>query len=159
MRKKQTSRMEDYLEAIYELHMEEGVARISRIANMLDVTMPTVNSAVKSMKERGLVTHHSYGDVKLTDEGAKIAKETLHRHEVLTDFLHRILGLDEETSGTDACKIEHALSQETAKRMAEFVEFVVDAPQRPEWLKNFAYYYKHGKRPSRCEEMVASKTE
>ncbi|MFW6113554.1 MAG: metal-dependent transcriptional regulator [Actinomycetota bacterium] len=149
---KQTARMEDYLEAIYELKKEEGVAKISSIGRRLDVTMPTVNSAINRLSDKKLVKHDRYGDVELTPEGLEIGREVSRRHHVLALFLSRILGVDEETSRRDACEIEHSLSPETADRLASLVGFILEAPRTPEWLKNFDYYYRHGKRPRECYE-------
>ncbi|MDY6797099.1 MAG: metal-dependent transcriptional regulator [Actinomycetota bacterium] len=152
MKSKQTARMEDYLEAIYELQKEEGVARVSSIGRRLQVTMPTVNSAINRLSEKKLVKHDRYGDVELTREGLEIGREVSRRHRVLTLFLSRILGVDEETSRRDACEIEHSLSPKTADRLTSLVEFILDAPRQPEWLRNFDYYYRHGKRPRKCYE-------
>ena len=154
---KQTARMEDYLEAIYELEKEEGVSKVSSIGRRLGVKMPTVNSAINKLTERKLVIHDSYGDVGLTKEGLEIAREVSHRHNVLTLFLSEILGVDGETSRQDACEMEHSLSPETAKRLTSLVEFILEAPRKPEWLKNFAYYYAHGKRPEVCYDMSKRK--
>jgi Mn-dependent DtxR family transcriptional regulator len=52
--------MEDYLEAIYQLCREEGVARVKGIAERLEVTNPSVVGAVKNLKRRKLVWQERY---------------------------------------------------------------------------------------------------
>jgi DtxR family Mn-dependent transcriptional regulator len=152
MGKKQTARMEDYLEAIYELKREKGMARVSTIAARLEVTMPTVNSAVNKLSREKLVKHDRYGDVELTAKGRKIATEVSRRHEMLGLFLSEILGMDEEAAQRDACEMEHSLSPEAAKRLTSFVEFILEAPREPQWLKKYSYYYARGERPPECYE-------
>jgi DtxR family Mn-dependent transcriptional regulator len=152
MGKKQTARMEDYLEAVLELEREEGRARVSSIARKLGVTMPTVNSAVNRLSEQKLVKHDRYGDVELTRDGREIASEILRRHEMLGLFLTEILGMDEEAAQRDACEMEHSLSPEAAERLTSFVEFILEAPREPQWLKKYSYYYVHGERPQECYE-------
>jgi len=142
--------MEDYLEAIYMLSEDGSTAQISTIGKQLDVRMPTVSSAIDRLSSQGLVKHEKYGDVKLTQKGRKIAQRIYHRHLVLTRFISEILGVDGETSRHDACEIEHSLSPETDSRLTSFVEFVLEAPSKPEWLENFSYYYQSGKRPEEC---------
>lgn len=72
--------LEDYLEAIYILKEKKGFTRVSEIADFLNVKMPSVNSALKILVEKGLVVHETYGYVSLTDEGEKNAKKVYSRH-------------------------------------------------------------------------------
>ena len=147
----QTASMEDYLEAIAMLREEQRVVRVSHISRMLGVSMPSVTSALKRLTEEGLVDHEPYGHVELTKEGAKIAKDVLHSHEALRQFLTDILGVDAETARGDACGMEHAISPSTRDRMSKFVEFVLGNPKgRPDWLKNFNYYFEHDEPPQEC---------
>ncbi len=37
-------------------------------------------------------------------------------------FLHDILGVDAETADTEACKMEHGLSEKTRARLVEFLD-------------------------------------
>lgn len=52
------------------------------------------------------------GLITLTESGMEIASKMLDRHRTLTDFLVSI-GVDEITAETDACKMEHDLSDKT----------------------------------------------
>lgn len=114
--------MEDYLEAILELSIEKKLVRVKDIAQRLNVKMPTVTSQLKSLNERGLVKYEKYESVELTDEGRKIGASTLNRHTVLLEFLTKILGVEFDTANVDACKIEHALSEETLQKLTEFLQ-------------------------------------
>ena len=146
--KDQTASMEDYLEAIALLGESGEVVRVNQMSRALGVKMPSVTSALKKLSEQGLAEHERYGYVKLTPEGSKLAKEVIHRHQVLSRFLSEILGVDSEVADGDACKMEHALSSVSLERLAKFVEFIVLCPRgEPEWLKAFDYYVEHGRRP------------
>ena len=92
MKTKLSSQMEDYLEAIYQLCRDEGVARVKAIAGRLEVSNPSVVGAIRKLKGRNLVAQEPYGYVRLTVEGEKIAGAVTHRHEVLSEFLKDILG-------------------------------------------------------------------
>jgi DtxR family transcriptional regulator, Mn-dependent transcriptional regulator len=137
-----SSQMEDYLETIYQLCREEGVARVKGIAERLEVTNPSVVGAVKNLKRRKLVWQERYGYIRLTEEGQKIAGAINHRHEVLSCFFEKFLGLDPETASGDACRIEHAVSAETVQRLRSVAEFVDSEPQvNKEWLEKFTRFY------------------
>lgn len=143
-RNRLSSQMEDYLEAIYHLCHTQGVARVKAIADRLDVTNPSVVGAIRRLKERNLVIQERYGYVRLTGEGEEIAGAILHRHEVLSKFLEEILGLDRETASRDACRIEHAVSPETVRRLRAVAEFIEREPQiNVDWQKDFKRFYRN----------------
>ncbi len=142
MKAKLSSQMEDYLEAIYNLCRDERVARVKAIADRLEVTNPSVVGAIRKLKDRNLVVQEPYGYVRLTMEGEKIAGAITHRHEVLSNFLKDILGLDHETASVDACKIEHAVSSETVRRLRAVAEFIKKEPHiKVDWKKAFRRFY------------------
>ena len=138
---KLSSQMEDYLETIYQLCREEGVARVKAIAERLEVTNPSVVGAIKNLKQRKLVWQERYGYVRLTEQGQEIAGAVTHRHEVLSSFFEKFLGLDPETASGDACRIEHAVSAETVRRLRSVGEFLESEPQvNREWQERFAQF-------------------
>ena len=143
----QTASMEDYLEAIAKLREEKTEVRVTQISERLGVKKPSVTAALYRLSEEGLVKHRRYGLVELTREGREVAREIMHRHEVLFRFLSEILGIDRDTAEVDACKVEHSLSRTSLERLAKFVEFVITCPKgEPIWQKGFQYYVEHGER-------------
>ena len=120
--KKVTPANEDYLEAIYELSaLGTKPCRSVDIASKLDVSKASVNKAVSTLKEAGLVDQPFYGDVTLTEDGRVYGREVLSRHRALYMFLHEMLGVDEETAETEACAMEHVVSDETMRRWIDYV--------------------------------------
>ena len=117
-------RSEDYLETIALLAEEHGHAHVRDIARARSVRMATVSEAIKGLAERGLVQHQSYGDVRLTSEGRRVAREVLRRHRLLFRFFHNLLALPPETADEEACRLEHTLAPETLARIGELVECV-----------------------------------
>ena len=143
MKTRLSSQMEDYLEVIYHLCRDEGVARVKAIADRLEVTTPSVVGAIRKLKDRNLVIQEPYGYVRLTMEGEEIGGTITHRHEVLSDFLKDILGLDHETASRDACKIEHAVSAETVTRLRAVAQFIRQEPRiNVDWGKEFKRFYR-----------------
>lgn len=141
----QTASIEDYLEAIAWLSEERNVVRVSHISRALGVTMPSVTSALKRLVAGGLVEHERYGHVELTPEGERVARDVIRRHEALQRFLSEVLGVNPETAGEDACKLEHYLSPSSRDRLSKFVDFVLSKPRgQPSWLKNFNNYFEQG---------------
>ncbi len=143
--------MEDYLEAIFDLARQKKVVRVKDIANRLDVKMPTVTSMLKTLGKRGLVNYEKYEYVELTGEGLTIGREMRRRHGLLYKFLTDILKIDSEVADTEACKMEHTLSQTTLESLTDFMAFIQECPRAGEsWLKNFEEYRIHGYKPEKC---------
>lgn len=119
-----SSSMEDYLEAILVIETKNRVARVSDIASYLEVQMPSVTGAVKSLKEKGLVKNEKNSFIYLTDRGKKIAEGILNRHAILVKFLEEILYIPHEKSEEQACKIEHVIDSDTATRLENCTKFL-----------------------------------
>lgn len=138
-RKKLSRSMEDYLEAIYLLAQERGYARVKEIAERMDVHMPSVTGALRTLSDRGLVNYEPYAVVTLTEAGVRRARRLVRTHETLRDFLERFLGVPEDEADEAACRMEHAVGDAALERLTKFIEFVDDAPEvRRRWLEGFA---------------------
>lgn len=148
-----SSRMEDYLEVILRIQKKNSVARVTEIADMLDVSKPTVTSALKKLGNEDLVDHETYGYIKLTEEGQKAAEDVQERHLLLRHFFLNILGVDEDTAAEDACQTEHSISETTLDRLTLFIQFIAECPRTGnEWLNHFECYCatNSDKTPERC---------
>ena len=116
-----TKSLEDYLEEIHVLIRDKGLARVRDVALALHVKMPSVVKAIGELKKLGLATQEPYGDIELTEEGARLAAQVLGRHTRIKAFLLK-LGVGETNAEKDACLMEHILSAETMERMQEFLD-------------------------------------
>ena len=112
---------EDYLEAMLMMKEKHGYIRSIDIAMELGVTKPSVSYATKRLRENGYITMDREGLITLTDNGREIAERIYDRHTRLTEFL-MYLGVDEETARTDACKIEHDLSEASFQALKKHAE-------------------------------------
>ena len=116
--------MEDYLEAIYNLKVRSQVARVKDIAREMNVRMPSVTGALRSLVEKGLVKHAPYENVELTQIGLLRARGVAHRHSAVKEFLTSVLGLAEKEAEAEACGLEHAIQPDTLDKLLKFVDFV-----------------------------------
>ena len=113
---------EDYLERIHELIEEKGYARVVDIANSLAVKQASVTSMVQKLDDLGYVNYVKYRGLVLTDKGRTVATRIQKRHETLARFFS-LFGLDTETQQRDIEGIEHHLSPDTVKILADLASF------------------------------------
>jgi len=113
-----TRSKEDYLRVIYELSRSNKTIRSSDIAERLGVTRASVSKMMSELKRFGLIEKEKYGNVILTENGYKLAAQIKNRHDLIVTFLVDVLGVNAALANRDACKMEHALSPETAERLS-----------------------------------------
>jgi DtxR family Mn-dependent transcriptional regulator len=156
----QSASMEDYLEAIAQLGQPNKAVRVKQLSERLGVRMPSVTSALKKLSEQELVEHERYGHIKLTAAGRKLARDVIGRHEALTRFFGRALGIDGKTAEEDACKIEHVISPRSMERLVRFVEFIEACPQGgSNFPGRYEYYLEHGELPRDCSKRCTNRRE
>jgi len=124
---------EDYLERIHELIETKGTAHVADIAQTLGVGQPSVTSMVQKLADGGYLRYEKYRAITLTDEGRAVAERIRDRHNVLAGFF-TLFDLDDETQARDIEGIEHHLSPETLRTLADLTTFFKD---NPDALKQF----------------------
>ena len=113
-----TRSVEDYLKAIYRLSLKGQPASTTDIAQLLELSAPSVSGMIKRLSEQGLLRHEPYKGAELTAEGRRIALRMLRRHRLLEAYLVGFLGYDWDTVHPEAERLEHAVSDTLIERMA-----------------------------------------
>jgi DtxR family Mn-dependent transcriptional regulator len=109
--------LEQYVETIAYLLTQDKVCTVSEIAGLAQVTRAAASRAVKELADKDLVTHRTYGYVDLTEEGRGLAAQLAARHHTLQRFLEQVLAFDSETADREACRLEHQVDDELARRI------------------------------------------
>ena len=125
-----TPALEDYLRAILTLVGAEGTTTICAIADRLAVSRASVSQMVRRLVSLDLVSHDHYGSVGLTLEGTASASDVLRRYTLIESYLVTALGYPPEMGAAEADRIEHAMSDQLAQRLAMIlgVPAAADAP-------------------------------
>ncbi len=117
-----SARSADYLETVYLLSLRNDTVGVSQVAAERAVTVPTARSGIGRLRKDGYVRQERYGKILLTELGRNRAESVYRTHSVIFRFLHDVLGIDAETADTEACKMEHGLSERTRARLAAFLD-------------------------------------
>lgn len=111
---------EDYLESILLLSQELDYVHRIDVARRINVSQAAVNKAVKILIDKGYVVEDGKHLI-LTASGKGKATQVLFRHKILCRFLEK-LGVSEQTAESDACRLEHEISDETFEKITEFLQ-------------------------------------
>ena len=129
-----TPSMEDYIEQIYILIEDKGYARVSDIAENLNVHPSSVTKMVQKLDQEDYLIYEKYRGLILTTKGKKIGKRLVYRHELLENLL-RIIGVKEENIYNDVEGIEHHLSWDAIDRIGDLVQYFEEDQRRVEMLE------------------------
>ena len=112
---------EMYLETIYVLSKANGHVRSVDIAEHMGYSKPSVSRAVGLLKKADYIEVAKDGTITLTDSGLAIATKIFDRHTLMSQLLIS-LGVSPETAAEDACKLEHAISDESFEALKNHLE-------------------------------------
>ena len=115
---------EMYLEAIYVLSKNQKFVRSIDVSEYLGYSKPSVSRAVGLLKNGEYITVDNDGGLNLTDFGREIAEKIYERHTLLTRLLVMV-GVSEEVAAADACKLEHAISDESFQAIKRYTQDIL----------------------------------
>ena len=107
---------EMYIETIFILTKENDNVRSIDVCERMGYSKPSVSRAIGILKRNGYITVDSSGYISLTQSGIEVAERIYERHTILTKFLEN-LGVPQDIAVSDACKMEHILSDESFDAM------------------------------------------
>jgi DtxR family transcriptional regulator, Mn-dependent transcriptional regulator len=114
---------ENYLKALFTLENLNGEATVNELSKQLDIKMPTVNSMMKRLSEKGYILYESYKPIKLTDSGKKEASLIIRKHRLTEMYLFEKMGFGWEEVHDIAEQIEHIQSSAFFAKMDKLLGF------------------------------------
>ena len=112
---------EDYLERVLMIRQRKGVVYSIDIVHELNFSKPSVSVAMKRLRENGYIQMDADGAITLLPPGEEIAARIYARHQLLTEFLQKVSGVNPQTAEEDACKMEHIISDDTFQGIKRFM--------------------------------------
>lgn len=112
---------ENYLKALFNLITAKGEATVNELGKQLKIKMPTVNSMMKRLAEKGFVVYESYKPLQLTGKGRKEAAAIIRKHRLTEMYLVQKMGFGWEEVHYIAEQIEHIQSPAFFEKMDELL--------------------------------------
>ena len=110
---------ENYLKAIAEAESEGETVKPVTLTRWLQVSAPAVTMAIRRLKRDGLIRVGTEGQIRLSPAGRKIANRLLNRHHLIERMLTEIFGLEWYKVHDEAEQLEHAVSADFERKLAE----------------------------------------
>ena len=117
MSEKISATIEDYLASIYILERDKEPVQGVRLAELLDVSPPTVTNTLKRMVRDGLIQLDEKKSVHLTPDGLEKAKTVMRRHMLAEWMLSRLVSWSKVHK--EAHLLEHAITEDVETALVE----------------------------------------
>jgi len=144
-----------YMMAIDNLRKDFGYARVTDVADWLEVSRGAASMALAQLKKRKLVTQDPRRFLLLTEEGERVVRQIEENYGILSKFFEEMLGVPREEAQADACKMEHLLSLETGRRMLWLMRFILSDPERAQMAQKAITSFDASAAPWRLEDREA----
>lgn len=113
-----------HLMAIDDLVQRLGYARVSDIARQLNITRGSVSISLQPLKKNGLIIQDENRHLRLSEHGQGLVDAIKTKRRIVQRLFAELLGVQAQQAEIDACKLEHLVSNETARRLISFLRFL-----------------------------------
>src|SRR5262245_60176355 len=110
--------------AVDDLMQRYGYARVSDVARELNITRGSVSISLQPLKKAGLILQDENRHLRLSDHGQHLVEAIKTKRVLMQRLFTDVLGVNPVQAEIDACKLEHLISNETARRIIAFLRFV-----------------------------------
>ncbi len=114
--------VEDYLKTVYVLSRNGSGASTTEISRTMKVAPASVTEMLKKLAGNGYVNYSPYHGSTLTPKGIQEAQRITRKHRLLEKFLSDVLHIRNDQVHTQACEMEHALSDEAEESLCRLLK-------------------------------------
>ena len=118
---------EDYLEAVLILGQCMGQVRAIDVAQYLGCAKTSVSHGLRLLRQGGFLTRDTDGYLYLTEVGRETAEKIYTEHRFFTRWLIEA-GVAPDTAEKDACRMEHAINEESFRKLMQALEHPQETP-------------------------------
>lgn len=120
-----TKNEEDYLKALFHLTVDgdSEKAGTNQLAEYLNLSPASVNSMLKKLRKKNLVSYEKYGKLELTNSGESVAMRLIRKHRLWETFLHDHMNFSWEEVHDVAEQLEHIQSPKLIKELDRFLGY------------------------------------
>jgi DtxR family transcriptional regulator, Mn-dependent transcriptional regulator len=120
--------VEDYLKAVYDISRNGEAVTTTQISKALNVSPASVTEMLKKLADNKYTEYSPYHGTTLTTSGRRIAEKMARKHRLLERFLHDVLKIDNEKVHSQACDMEHSLSDDAEESLCRFLKHPDNCP-------------------------------
>lgn len=117
----QSESVQNFLKSLLTLQQGSELVSTSAMAEILQISAPSVTDMTQRLEEAGLVAWHKWRGIRLTPDGENEALMILRRHRLIELFLVEELGYELPEVHAEAERLEHAVSDRFIEAIARLL--------------------------------------
>lgn len=118
---------EDYLKAVLILSQRMERVRAIDVSQYLGFAKTSVSHGLLLLRQGGLLSRDTDGYLCLTETGQAAAEKVYAKHRFFTQWLTKA-GVAPDIAEKDACRMEHAISEESFRKLMQALERPQEIP-------------------------------
>jgi len=142
----ESAQVEEYVEAIYGIFEDGRKAKTNELAKVLKVKPASVTEMLRKLSRAGYVTYKPYQGATLTKKGFQSGVKLKRKHRLLERFLCDVLGVRKNRVHEEACRMEHALSDESETALDKMLGHPTSCPDDGKPIPQRLYRLQKGER-------------
>ncbi len=157
-KKSLTQSLEKYLLAIYDISKNNSNIIVKDVSNYLFVGGATTATSIKTLAKLGYINYVPYGNITLTEEGINLVQLKLYRHNTISNFLNKVLGIEKTSADKNASAIEYSMTEDVLIKFVHFLDFMEQCSCRePKWLNSCKQTLGSGQISQKCKDCASGK--
>jgi DtxR family Mn-dependent transcriptional regulator len=113
---------ENFIKTIYQLEQQSDPnTRPGNVARALGISSAAATDMARKLAERDLIHYRKYQQLKLTEDGRRMAVNVLRKHRLWETFLHKTFDLSLHEIHREAELLEHQTSDFLAEKIDAFL--------------------------------------
>jgi DtxR family Mn-dependent transcriptional regulator len=113
---------ENFVKTIYRFQQQKGSdTKPGSVAKSLGITSAAATDMARKLSEKNIVDYTKYQELKLTEEGKKIALNVLRKHRLWESFLFKTFNLSLHEIHREAELLEHQTSDFLADKLSSYL--------------------------------------
>ena len=113
---------QDYLKAIYNIARNGDLVSTTEISQKLNVAPASVTEMLKKHSDDDYIKYEPYKGSIQTVKGLREAQKVTRKHRLLEKWLSDVLHIGKDKVHTQACQMEHALSDEAEESLCRLLK-------------------------------------
>lgn len=114
---------ENFIKKVYQYQFNEGFnSKPGTVARSLGISNAAVTDIARKLAKKNLLIYKKYQELKLTEEGRKLALNVIRKHRLWETFLHKIFNLSLHEIHREAEQLEHQTSDFLAEKISHYLD-------------------------------------
>jgi len=143
--------LQKYLIAIYDVVLTNSETNVKDISEKMSMEMALTSEAVKNLAKKGYINYKPYSFITLTVKGKNTVDIINARHNIVSDFLEKVLMIDKKDLELCTNNLEFYVPEKVLMQLVSYINFINKfSCSQSNWEKSQEDYVTNGQMSEGC---------